>query len=273
MVGRLLRLGEGNTSGNPAALGQRRSRGPVRRSDRWHLPQRGGQRGNGKGWRTGKHRRHLPKSRSAGLDREAGCDGSGLHRTGSSKRPILGLGGDVKSGGAFEGDVVVHAIVIVPPFANTRCGEPPNKDYVVLGKLLLIKLEVDNKTETIPIAFLGTTVTICKPTNGIAYGPRPGEGRREMRKGIDVLAQNLGGGLPVVECKPDSNLLLESDVANKNRPVESSRSGPRKGQTLDVDIGVGIRGVGEWRGFVGIDCGQALRGLGRWSWRLREGIR
>jgi len=134
--------------------------------------------------------------------------------------------------------VVVHAIVIVPPFANTRCGEPPNKDYVVLGKLLLIKLEVDNKAEAIPIAFLGTTVTAGKPTNGIAYGPRPGEGRREMRKGIDVLAQNLGGGLPVVECKPDSNLLLESDVANKNRPVESGRSGPRKGQTLDVDIGV-----------------------------------
>ena len=34
MVGRLLNLGEGNTSGNTATLGQRRSRGPIRQSDR-----------------------------------------------------------------------------------------------------------------------------------------------------------------------------------------------------------------------------------------------
>ena len=170
----------------------------------------------------------------------------------------------------LEGDTVARAIVIVPPFANTRCGEPPNKEYAVLGKILLVKLEVDDKAETVPIAFLGTTVTISKPTYGIAYGRRAGEVRREMRKGIGVLARNLGGGLPVVECKPDSNQLLESDVTNKDRPVESGRSRPGKGQTLDVDIGVGIRGVGEWRRFVGINDGeQALSGL----WRWREGIR
>ena len=174
----------------------------------------------------------------------------------------------------LEGDAVVHSIVIVPPFANTRCGEPPNKDYAVLGKLLLIKLEVDDKAETIPIALLGTTVTTCKQTDGIAYGPRSGEGRRETRKGVDVFAQNLRGGLPVVERKPDGNLRLESDAANENRPVESSRSGTRKGQTLDMDIGVGIRGVGEWRGFAGIDYGeQALGELGGWGRTLREGIR
>jgi hypothetical protein len=40
-------------------------------------------------------------------------------------------------------------------------------------------------------------------------------------------------------------MFLESNVANKDRPVEGSWSGPRKGYGLDVDVGVGIGGIGE----------------------------
>ena len=38
--------------------------------------------------------------------------------------------------------MVVLAIIVTPPFANTGCSEPSDKDNVVLGKLLLAKLEM-----------------------------------------------------------------------------------------------------------------------------------
>jgi hypothetical protein len=142
----------------------------------------------------------------------------------------------------------------------------------VFGKLLLVKLEVEDKAETIPLELLRTAVRIGKLSNRITYGPRSGEGRREMSEGIGVFARDLRGCLPVIECKPESNLLLESDVADKNRPVEGSRSGFRKGQSLDVDVGVGVGGVGELSGLIGIDDReQALSREGRWAGRLWEG--
>jgi hypothetical protein len=74
--------------------------------------------------------------------------------------------------------------------------------------------------------------------------------------------------LPVVEGKPDSNLLLESDVADKHGPVESSRSRLGERQTLDVDIGVGVGGVGERSGVIGIDGGEwTVSGKGGWAGR------
>jgi hypothetical protein len=123
----------------------------------------------------------------------------------------------------------------------------------VLGKLVLVKLEGDDKAETVPLEFLRTTLTIGKSTDRIAYRPRSWEGRREMREGGDVLAEDLGSGLPVVKGKPESNLLLESDVADKYRAVESSRPRLWKGQTLNIDISMGVGGIGELSRLIGID--------------------
>ena len=72
-----------------------------------------------------------------------------------------------------------------------------------------------------------------------------------------LLAENLGGCLPVIKGKPESNMLLESDVADEDRAVESSRLGPRERQTLDVDVGMGVGGVGEWSGLIGVGGGSA----------------
>ena len=174
-----------------------------------------------------KYRGELWEGKNAGIDRKAGDDGGRLHHARSGKRPVLG-GRAGKRRRSFEGDAVVHAIVIVPPFTDTRGSEPPNKVDVVLGKLLLVKLEVDDKAETIPLWRLRTTLTVGKLSNHIADGPRSREGRREMSEGADVFAQDLRGCLPVIEGKHEGNLLLESDVADKNRPVESSR--PRLGK-------------------------------------------
>jgi hypothetical protein len=68
-----------------------------------------------------------------------------------------------------------------------------------------------------------------------------------------VLAEDLGSGLPVVKGKPESNLLLESDVADKYRAVESSRPRLWKGQTLNIDISMGVGGIGELSRLIGID--------------------
>ena len=46
--------------------------------------------------------------------------------------------------------------------------------------------------------------------------------------------------MPVIEGKPEGNLLLESDVANENGAVESGRPGLGKRQSLDVDIGMRV---------------------------------
>ena len=69
-------------------------------------------------------------------------------------------------------------------------------------------------------------------------------GGREMIERAYVLAEDLGICLPVVKGKPESNMVLESDVADEDRAVESSRPGPRERQTLDVDVGMGVGGVG-----------------------------
>jgi len=121
------------------------------------------------------------------------------------------------------------AVVVVPPFANTRCSEPPNKDKVVLGKLLLVQLEGEDKAETIPLQLLRGSFPIGKSTDRITHSPRSRERRREVREGIDMLARDLRGRLPIVECKSQSDLLLESDVANEKKPVDCSRSRLWKG--------------------------------------------
>jgi hypothetical protein len=118
---------------------------------------------------------------------------------------------------------------------------------------LLVKLEVNDEAETIPLQILGSTIAIGKMTNRITYSPWSREGRREMGEGIDVFAWDFRGCLPVIQSKPEGNMLLESDVANKDRPVESSGSRPGKGQRLDVDVGVGIGGIGEWGRLIGVD--------------------
>ena len=166
------------------------------------------------------------------------------------------------------------SIVVVPPFTDSRCSKPSDEDHVVLGELILVKLEGDDKAETVPLELLRTALTSCKSTNRIAYSPRPREGRREMIERVYVLAGDLGSGLPVIKGKPESNLLLESDVTDKDRAVESSRPGPRERQTLDVDVGLGVGGVGEWSGLIGIDNWErTLGGEGGWTGGVWEGER
>lgn len=169
--------------------------------------------------------------------------------------------------------MVIGAVIVVPPFADTRCSVPSNENEVVFNEPLLVKLEVKDKAETIPFELLRTTIAISKPANRITHSPRPWEGRREMGKGADVLAGDLRGRLPVVEGEPESNLLLESDVANKNRPVDSGRPRLREGDRLDVDIGVRVRRVGEGSRSISVDDGeQALNGGRSRSRRWREGV-
>jgi hypothetical protein len=143
----------------------------------------------------------------------------------------------------------------------------------VLDKLLFVKLEVDYKAETIPSELLRTTLATCKLTDGITHSPRSGKGRRELGEGAGVLAQNLRSGFPIVEGEPESNLFLESDIADKNGPVESGRTGPGKRNGLDVDVGVGVGGVGKWSRLIGIDDGEStLNSEGGWAGRVGEGV-
>ena len=174
--------------------------------------------------------------------------------------------------GPFERDTVVLAVVVIPPFTNTGCGEPPNKDGVLLGKLLLVKLEMDDEAETVPLELRRTALTVGKSSDRVSYSPRSREGRRELRKGGGVLAEHLGSGLPIVEGEPDRNLLLESDVANKDGTVKSRRPGSRERQRLDIDIGVRVGGIGERGRVIGIDDrGHTVDGKGGWaSGRMRE---
>jgi len=118
---------------------------------------------------------------------------------------------------------------------------------------MLVQLEGDDEAETVPFELLGTSLTIGESADRITYSPRSRERRREMSEGINVLAGDLGSSLPVIEGKPESNLLLESDVADKDRTVEGSRSGLRKRQGLDVDIGMRIRGVRKWSRLIRIN--------------------
>jgi len=237
---RFLRLRERDTSGDTTTLSQRGSRRLLGLSGRQHLPQ--GERRGRKRRRARKHWRDLGEGKNAGLDRTARGDRGRPHRARSSEGPVLREGGRRRP---LEGDAVVHAVIVVPPFADSRCSVPSNEDHVMIGKPLLVKLKGDHKAETIPRQVLGTTIAISKSTNRIAYSPRSGEGRREVGERSYVLAGDLRGRLPVVESKPDRNLLLESNVTNEDRPIESRWSRLRKRQGLDVDVGVGIGGVGQ----------------------------
>jgi hypothetical protein len=144
----------------------------------------------------------------------------------------------------------------------------------VLGKLLLVQFEVDNEAETVPLEVLRTALTIGELSDRITNGHRSREWRREVCEGVDVLAQNLRGRLPVIEGKPNRNLLFKSDVADKDGSVESGRPGLGKRQGFDINVGVGVGGVGEWRGVIGIDGGeQTLGAEGRRTWRVGEGER
>ena len=96
----------------------------------------------------------------------------------------------------LERDVVVLVIVVVPPFTNTGCGVHSNEDDVVLSELLLVKL--DDEAGAIPLELLGTTLAVGQSSDRITYGPRSREGRREMCEGVDMFAEDLRSGLPVV---------------------------------------------------------------------------
>jgi hypothetical protein len=173
----------------------------------------------------------------------------------------------------LEGDTVVHAVVVVPPLADARGGEPPDEEDIELGKPLFVKVEVDNKAETIPLELRRTSLTTGKLTDRITHRPRSREGRRKLGEGIDVLTQDLWGGLPVVEGKSESNLLLESDVADKNGSVEGSRTGPRERQALDVNVGMRVGGVWELSAEIGIENGEGtLNWCGRRGGWLWEGV-
>jgi hypothetical protein len=183
-VHRFLRLGEGDTSLNATTFSQRRPRGLFGLVGGQYLPN-GGRGWKGKGRRARKHRRDLRERLNGGLDGNAGCDGSRPHRARSGEGSVLRGSCRRRS---LERNGVVPSLVVIPPFTNTGSSVPSNKDHVVVGKPLLVKVEVDDKTEPIPLQLLGTRIAIGKSTNRITYGPRPREGRREMRNGIDVLA-------------------------------------------------------------------------------------
>ena len=93
-----------------------------------------------------------------------------------------------------------------------------------------------------------------------------------MSEGVDMLAADFGSGLPVVKGKPESNLLLERNVADQDGTVESGRPGLRKRQSLDVDIGMGVGGIGKWSGLIRIDDWErTLGGKRGWNRRVWEG--
>ena len=95
----------------------------------------------------------------------------------------------------------------------------------MLGKLMLEKLEADDKAETVPLELQSTNLAIGKWTDHIACGPQSREGRSKTKEGVDVLAEDPGSGFPVVKGQPEGNLILESDVADKDGVAESG--GPR----------------------------------------------
>jgi hypothetical protein len=121
------------------------------------------------------------------------------------------------------------AVVVIPPFANTRCGVPSNKDEDVLRELLLVKLQREDKAETVPLELLRASFPAGKSTDRVTHSPRPREGRREVSEGTDVFARDLRGCLPIVECKSQRNSLLESHVANEKKSVDGSRPALWKG--------------------------------------------
>ena len=265
VVDRFLRsLGKIDAARDTATLSQRGARGLSGLIGGRHLPEHGGGRGERKGRGAREDRRDLGE-RNVGLDRKGRGDWSGPHRARGGKRPVLGLstGGGRRS---FKRDTIVLAIVVIPPLADTRRSVPSNKDKALLGKLLLVKLEMDDKAETVPLELLRTALTSCKSTNRIAYSPRPREGRREMIERVYVLAGDLGSGLPIIKGEPEGNLLLESDVANKDRPVESRRPGSRERQSLDIDIGVRVGGIRQCSGVIGINNREhSVRAKGGWT--------
>lgn len=126
----------------------------------------------------------------------------------------------------------------------------------MLGKLLLVEIEVDDKAETIPFELVRWTLAVSEQPDRVTDCPRSREGGRELSKRVDVLTGDLRGSFPVIEGEPESNLLLESDVADKNGPVESGRPGSRKRHSLYVDVGVGVGGVGELSRLIGIEGGR-----------------
>lgn len=270
-VGGLLgRLGETDTSRDAAALSQRGSRDLLRLSGRRCPPQGGREGGKRKRRWARKYWRDLREFQKASLDRKARGDRSGLHGARSGEGPVLRRSG---RRGPLEGNVVIVTVIVVPPFADTGGSEPPNKDEGVLEEFLLIKLEVNDKAETIPLELLGPRIGIGKSTNGITHSPRSRKGRWKVGKGTDVFTRDLRGCLPVIEREPESNTLLESYVTNKDRAIDGGRTRLGKGQGLDVDIGVGIGRIGKNSGSIGVDDGeQALDWKGRWRGRLWEGI-
>lgn len=174
-VGQLLgRLGETDTSRDAAALSQRGSRDLLRLSGRRYPPHGGREGGKRKGRWAGKYRRDRREMQNASLDRKARGDRSGPHGARSGESPVLR---GSRRRGPLEGNAVIVTAIVVPPFADTGGGEPPNKDEGVLGKFLLVKLEVDDKAETIPLELLGSRIGIGKSTNGITYSPRSRKGR------------------------------------------------------------------------------------------------
>ena len=271
MVGWLLRsLGESDASSDTTTLSQRGPIGLIRLVDGCRSPQGGRSRGERKGRWARKNQGNLGEGKIDGLDRNTGSDGSGLHRARSGERLVLRGGGRRR---LLERDTVVLAIIVIPPFADTGCSEPSDEDDGVLGKLLLVKLEMDYKAETVPFVLLGASLAACKPSDRITYSPRSRERRREMSERVDVLAKDLRSGLPVVKGKPESNLLLESDVADKDGAIKGSRSGLGKRETLDVDVCVGVGAVREQSGLIGIDDWEhTLNGQGRRGGRVREGV-
>lgn len=174
-VGRLLgRLGETDTSRDAAALSQRGSGDLLRLSGRRYPPHGGREGRKRKGWWARKYRRDLRELQKASLNRKARGDRSGSHGARSGEGPVLR---GSRRRGPLEGNAVIVTVIVVPPFADTGGSEPPNKDEGVLDKFLLVKLEVNDKAETIPLELLGTTIGIGKSTNGITYSPRSRKGR------------------------------------------------------------------------------------------------
>lgn len=134
---------------------------------------------------------------------------------------------------------VVLAVVVIQQFTNTGRREPSNKDKVLPGKLPLVKLEMGGAGAVL-LELRRTALIVGEPPSRIAYGPRSGEGRRELRKGAGVLAEHLRNGLPIIEGEPERKMLLESDVADKDGTVKICRPGSRERQRVDTDIGVGL---------------------------------
>jgi hypothetical protein len=174
----------------------------------------------------------------------------------AERRGTLGWG----RGGVPESELVVLLVVVVPPLAHARRGEPGDEKDGALDELPFDVFEADEEREAVPPGLWGTY--------GLALWR---EGRWQRREGANKFASNLRGGLPVVEGESERDELLESKVLDEDRATEGGWSRGWEEDGFEVDVCargvVGERDLGGL-GRVNLD-GECIGCLWEWVRRRR----